>query len=315
MKVQQLFLRNVRNIKELDLDFRDPVTGKPLSRIVLAGANGSGKTTIFECAFELIRSLTLSESQFSYPAWGNGSLQLILQPRNEAKHSWEILFNSPGKRGSSYLEWRDEYNYGLRRITDGDVDNSFSMQEDYEEFVQKASLIYLTDNRRLLPTASGPIAPEEENPWAYRYTPTDQWKGSVESFLVWQNYLDLEDRDKGIGADRFQRVVSVVNQILDQKHIAGVERGRVVIEISGQKKHSLNELSSGERQLLLMLVEITRHIKPGGIILIDEPEISLHEAWQRGLMAALDKIIEHYKPDKSYAHPSLKSQSLLRASP
>src|SRR3989337_2249555 len=54
MKVQRLFLRNVRSIKSLDLDFRDPVTGKPMSRIVLAGANGSGKTTILECIFGLL---------------------------------------------------------------------------------------------------------------------------------------------------------------------------------------------------------------------------------------------------------------------
>ncbi|MBI3361208.1 MAG: AAA family ATPase, partial [Chloroflexi bacterium] len=54
MKVQRLFLRDVRSIKNLDLDFRDPVTGKPMSRIVLAGANGSGKTTILECLFGLL---------------------------------------------------------------------------------------------------------------------------------------------------------------------------------------------------------------------------------------------------------------------
>lgn len=39
MKIQRLFLRNVRNIKSLDLDFRDPITGKSMSRVVLAGAN------------------------------------------------------------------------------------------------------------------------------------------------------------------------------------------------------------------------------------------------------------------------------------
>ncbi len=54
MKIQQLFLRNVRSIKGLDLDFRDPVTSKPMSRVVLAGANGSGKTTILECLFGLL---------------------------------------------------------------------------------------------------------------------------------------------------------------------------------------------------------------------------------------------------------------------
>jgi len=46
MKVERLFLQNVRSIKSLDLDFGDPVTSKPMSRIVLAGANGSGKTTM-----------------------------------------------------------------------------------------------------------------------------------------------------------------------------------------------------------------------------------------------------------------------------
>ena len=63
MKVQRLFLRNVRNIKSLDLDFRDPVTGKPMSRIVLAGANGSGKTTILECIFGLLEALESQELQ------------------------------------------------------------------------------------------------------------------------------------------------------------------------------------------------------------------------------------------------------------
>jgi predicted ATPase len=162
-----------------------------------------------------------------------------------------------------------------------------------------------------LPVTGGPIAPEEESPWAYRYMPTNQWKGSVESFLVWQNYLDLEDRDKGIQADRFQRIASAINQLLDQKRIMGVERGRVVIEVSSRKKHGLDDLSSGERQIVLLLVEITRHIKPRGIILIDEPEISLHPTWQRGLVVALDKIIEQYDAQVIMATHSVEIASMV----
>jgi len=213
---------------------------------------------------------------------------------------WSIIFNAD-PRPKEYLRGREAYlqwtrygdDSGFRRDEDVEITSYFASEEG-RTFVEKVSLMYLTDDRRLLPSSGGPIAPEEENPWAYRYTPTDQWKGSVESFLVWQNYLDLEDRDKGIKADRFQRVTNVVNQILDQKRIVGVERGRVIVEIGGREKHGLNDLSSGEQQIVLLLVETARRIKPGGIVLIDEPEISLHPAWQRGLVVALDKIIEQY---------------------
>jgi len=303
MKVQQLFLRNVRSIKSLDLDFRDPVTGKPMSRIVLAGANGSGKTTILDCIIGLIGSLTLSDFQPPYLQSDSGVYLTLEPPREVTQDVWAIALNMGRsieenyRLKGAYLEWQN--------LKDGDwyeVDIGFAIrellrgtEERERQFTQKASLLFLPDNRRLLPTeSSGPITPEEENLWISRHTPTDQWKGSVESYLVWQNYLDLEDRDKGIKADRFQRITSVVNQILDQKHISGVERGRVVVEVSGQTKHGLDDLSSGERQIVLLLVEITRRIKPGSVILIDEPEISLHPAWQRGLVVALDKIIEQY---------------------
>ena len=315
MKVQRLFLKNVRGIKSLDLDFRNPVTGRPLSRIVLAGANGSGKTTILECIFGLIRSLTLPKPQIPYLEQGDSSARLVLQPPAEvARHSWTILFNMAptpeeyDKGYGAYLKWEyrgDDDGYAPE-VGQAIHEPLVSSEEREDYFIQKASLLYLTDDRRLLPTQGGVIAPEEDNPWAYRYTPADQWKGSVESYLVWQNYLDLEDRDKGKNADRFQRVTSVVNQILDQKRISGVERGRVVVEITGQKKHGLDDLSSGERQILLLLVEILRRIKLGGIILIDEPEISLHPTWQRALVAALDKIIEQYDAQVIMATHSLE---------
>lgn len=311
MKVQRLFLRNVRNIKSLDLDFRDPVTGKPMSRIVLAGANGSGKTTILECIFGLIRSLGSSKLDVPYLEQSTGDARLILQPFQTSKGQWVILFNmapTVEERQGSYLAW--QYYGDERRFEPedgGDILEVFRGNPDLgDEFFARTSLLYLPDNRRPLSIMSGPITPEEEGPWAYRYAPTDQWKGSVESYLVWQNYLDLEDRDKGLKADRFQKVTNAVNHILDQKHILGVERGRVLVEVEGKQKHGLDDLSSGERQLLLLLVEISRRIKPGGLVLIDEPEISLHSTWQRGLMAALDKIIEQYDAQVILATHSLE---------
>ncbi len=293
MKIQRLFLRNVRNIKDLDLDFHDPHTGKPMSRIVLAGANGSGKTTILECVFGLIRSLGSSELDTPHLEKTTGSARLVFQLSETSESQSTILFNTgpSSEDGGTYVQWDFLPDPDRFERREGPL---FNYYEEINRFLEKGSLVYLTDARRLLPTTSGPIAPEEEGPWAYRYTPTDQWNGSVESYLVWQNYLDLEDRDKGLKAERFQKVTSAINHILRPKHIAGVERGRVIVEVEGKQKHGLDDLSSGERQLLLLLVEISRRIKPGSIVLIDEPEISLHPAWQRGLVVALDKIIEQY---------------------
>lgn len=51
-----------------------------------------------------------------------------------------------------------------------------------------------------------------------------------------------------------------------------------------------DELSSGEQQLLSLIIKITANATPGAVVLIDEPEISLHVAWQQALPTLLDSI-------------------------
>jgi predicted ATPase len=327
MKVQQLSLRNVRSIKELDLDFRDPVTGKPMSRIVLAGANGSGKTTILDCIFRLIQSLAWNKIELHYLKPDSAAYMLLQAWAEKPLETWAIGFNffngifdpdSPPeyvlkhREDGRYVEWHAlEEKHQYDRVKQGRVvQTALTGTQDRDSYVQSTSLLYLPDSRRLLPVeGSGVITAEKELPWAYIYRPTDQWKSSIESYLVWQNYLDLEDRDKGVKANRFQKITKAVNQFLDRKHIVGVERGRVIVEVDGQQKHGLYDLSSGERQIVMLLIEITRQIKHGGIILIDEPEISLHSTWQRGLMAALDKVVEEHDTQIILATHSLEIAS------
>lgn len=66
-------------------------------------------------------------------------------------------------------------------------------------------------------------------------------------------------------------------------------------------RHTNNEqivifdnLSSGEQQLLLMFSRIISNVFFGNVILIDEPEVSMHIEWQQKLPQLFDMISEEY---------------------
>lgn len=54
----------------------------------------------------------------------------------------------------------------------------------------------------------------------------------------------------------------------------------------------LTELSSGEQHEVVLLYELIFKTKPGILVLIDEPEISLHVKWQKEFLNDLLKIID-----------------------
>lgn len=54
----------------------------------------------------------------------------------------------------------------------------------------------------------------------------------------------------------------------------------------------LNELSSGEQHEVVLLYELIFKTRPGIMVLIDEPEISLHISWQKEFLDDLLRIIK-----------------------
>ncbi|MCF0187567.1 MAG: ATP-binding protein, partial [Bacteroidaceae bacterium] len=49
-------------------------------------------------------------------------------------------------------------------------------------------------------------------------------------------------------------------------------------------------LSSGEKQLLLILIKVFLQEKQPAIMMMDEPELSLHICWQQSLIEAIRRI-------------------------
>jgi len=57
----------------------------------------------------------------------------------------------------------------------------------------------------------------------------------------------------------------------------------------------LTDLSSGEQQEVVMLYELLFSVQPGTLVLIDEPELSLHVVWQQEFLKDLEKIVAWQK--------------------
>ncbi len=87
--------------------------------------------------------------------------------------------------------------------------------------------------------------------------------------------------------------VNVVNeffvQSLFEKKIS-ISEGRLKIENNKMQEVDIDKLSSGEKQLIILLLETLLQRNTPQIYIIDEPELSLHIAWQRELIEGITKL-------------------------
>ena len=100
--------------------------------------------------------------------------------------------------------------------------------------------------------------------------------------MIWLDYAEPEE---------FKLVLDFMNQLdfggktfyINRKELSVIVRTK-----NGQ--HSFDKLSSGEQNILIMLLELYRRLIPGSIVLIDEIENSLHPAFYHHLAQSLLKL-------------------------
>jgi predicted ATP-binding protein involved in virulence len=69
------------------------------------------------------------------------------------------------------------------------------------------------------------------------------------------------------------------------------EQGFVFTSTLTGKQIPLTRLSSGEQHELVLFYELLFKIQPNSLILIDEPEISLHISWLNKFIKDLEEVI------------------------
>ncbi len=75
----------------------------------------------------------------------------------------------------------------------------------------------------------------------------------------------------------------VVNEIFLNKTLKISESGRASIAMDNGSSLMFRDLSSGEKEILIMFYALLFHADPGSLVIMDEPELSLHVSWQQML--------------------------------
>lgn len=306
MKVREVRFQHIRGFGDglRCVRFYDPATDQVRPLSVLVGSNGCGKTTVLELIGGLLIAypsyIEWGSIPFIIPAWqkGYGAMQCELDedaPSALKPHVWHEFAHQeclPKSRPTGNVV--SHVFDGRRYRTNGPSvhwDN-WRAQQRNEENELRGGLLYFPHNRWFEPPQQGLIRePQHRKEWLFHFVPHSKWEGSLGEFWVWQNYLDLEAAREG--RPNLLPFVELIEQILGRGRRVIIHKARVHIQ-DGDRRIEPHELPSGEQQILTLFGEILRQLRPGGIILIDEIEISLHPALQRAVLAHLRDLARRH---------------------
>lgn len=85
-------------------------------------------------------------------------------------------------------------------------------------------------------------------------------------------------------ADQISLLMKIINERFMFKKFKADRRRGFVIELSNHSELSPTYLSSGEQHEVILTYELLFKVNPKSLVIIDEPEISLHLAWQEAFL-------------------------------
>jgi len=293
MKIKNLHIEEYNGLEKLDINFESE--GKVLDLIVLAGINGSGKTRVLESIhywFEMFRSKAVNVELF--------------YEENE-REVLESLMNSEGlteieKEMQKEIEYTDclrnikFYNYDYRHNkTENRNYNSKIISKSFEKLKIFPKLIYVPTEINFEEIKKAQTNLKKE--YSFINIVDSYEIKDIPSYIATRiSKVANEEEDLTMGQVR-KKVFAEINGIfeileLDVKlsEISKDENSMPIFTDSSGKKFGINELSSGEKQLFLRTLAIKMLEPENSIIMIDEPELSLHPKWQQKIVDVYRKI-------------------------
>lgn len=294
MKIRKVKWANHPILGNLELDLVNPATNKPYSTVVLAGENGTGKTTILET---LNTFLSI------------GSFEPFDAIEYEAEEKRYILTPAtiPGSNKTFFTRY-DVENDSSENINTDKVNRPNSIQSDdkdprsYGSVFSRPRADYKTNKIESVKT-------NELDKNKYDSDNDDNFTSLKQLIVDVQNqdneqYRDINDKRNQQGqlpmstADfepiskiyRFKSAFNGFFETIKYKKVGNTSGEMVVIFEKNGIEIPLDVLSTGEKQIVFRGAYLLRNINvlKNSTIMIDEPELSMHPLWQK-------KILQYYK--------------------
>ena len=269
-----MYIKNIKALKDFTIDFNDNVN-------VLIGENGLGKTTILETIYNIITlNKRFLEDESSEGCnlemlFTEDELNIINRFRNRL-HKEE--FKSEEKIFVGKNEIKKELN--LKKQFPG----SIMLKEKWFRKV-----VYLPTDVNFKKHKVETAKKVEGSTEIGVILNSDEMSLNLKEYLVNIHYKDLEDMSIGETPYRIQKFKQLYNTFFEEKEFLGVKDFEPLFKIKATGEiHSADELSAGEKQIFFRGGSLLQMELNDSIILIDEPELSLHPEWQQ-------KILEFYK--------------------
>jgi len=263
MYLEKINITEFRVLKDIEICFKTPVpeqtasveTGNVIN--VLAGVNGCGKTSLLDVIFDnfkdqryysTLRSkvlITLSELGCINNDNYIATLFKKIQQLSEENTGKLPPYDAPR---IIYLSSQQSFSY--RSISQLTIDYEFSKKIDTAAILGNAEFYikeYIISHERA----------------SFEANPDKRTQQAVDSFNA--KFLDAQllTQLSGLSKEQFNRPIFT--------------------NVAGQQV-TIEQLSDGEKQLYARVIALMLLEPRNSIILIDEPEIALHPAWQQKIM-------------------------------
>lgn len=259
-RLSKIEIYNFRKFsQETQIDFTFPLT-------VIVGKNGSGKTTLMK-AMKLLTKNQIPQNEF-----------------------FETAIDSGGFEGADISYWIDGERLQYKRMRQNEWGKEGNIPDEFKvTYLQTKSIVGATDKSLLYDDVGKNTKQIQKIEYIIK-----------QSRKIVQNKLSKSERKQGHYLER--NAIEIINWIL-QEEIQSIEIiqhkyysgtwGTSVIFNDG-KQYSEYNAGSGEF-VIASIVDRIQSISENSLLLLDEPEVSLHPGAQKRLMCYILEIIKRKK--------------------
>ncbi len=278
MKLKSIKFNNHKILGNLEVGFFNK-DKQILNTVVIIGENGAGKTTLLRSIYEQM-DWDLKKNQ-------KIDLKIDIQASKE-----EVKLIAETKCMSSESMWNDTKNklYVNEFLDDVKCGNSLSFEDE-----NKSKVIYMPTEINFNNLN------RVDRTFKYGYSFLNEINQNIASDLpsAIANAINTEvfKNEDLPPKDSIKKICNDINSIFECMNI-GVkfiglskdEDTKPLFKDSIGNEFDIEGLSSGEKQLFIRALSLKFLNASNSIILIDEPEISLHPQWQRKIIKVYENI-------------------------